>query len=81
MHACEWHQEITKFMVLYYTVKIAFTYSYMINLIMYESKDVAEIEVKEVHIVSSDVLCLNWKRKKGHCEFQGNNLQYRNSSI
>lgn len=47
-----------------YTLKIAFTYSYVINLIIYKSKDVAELEAKELHTVSSDVLCLNWKKKQ-----------------
>lgn len=71
MHACEWHQKIQKIMVLYHTLKAAFTYSYMINLIMYESKDVAELEVKELHNVSSDVFCvMNWKKKKGIVNFK-----------
>lgn len=38
---------------------------------MYESKDVAELEVKELHTFSSDVFCvMNWNKKKGTVNFK-----------
>lgn len=45
MRACEWNGKIQKiYNVLIYSEEIAFTDSCMFNLIMHESKDVAELE-------------------------------------
>lgn len=45
MRACEWNGKIHKiYNVLIYSEETAFTDSCMLNLIMHESKDVAELE-------------------------------------